>query len=101
MKFRNGFVSNSSSSSFAVWGAFIRVGDYDEYETISEGLPRGFASHYIDGGDVVVGLHAGKVFDFMQQSETKDQVLARIRAILREATGQDLDVEYHEGEYPC
>ena len=32
MKFRSGFVSNSSSSSFCIYGTFIGDGEFDEDE---------------------------------------------------------------------
>ena len=97
MKIRAGFVSNSSSSSFLMYGIFVKSGDfddvkinrededdYDEYddslydklETLTEGTPLGY--YYPEGyGGAFIGLS----WDSVGGEETGNQFKARVESL--------------------
>lgn len=123
MKLRKGFVSNSSSSSFAIFGieesastlaemlsekmekkalpdgvdpedAEDEIDSWSVKEIIEE---KGLSCYDDEGGTLYVGLD---VFG-MEEDETKRQFKARISAKLKEVFGKDFTIDYLSGEYPC
>lgn len=91
MKIRNGFVSNSSSSSFLIYGAHLEGVD-------EESLPQdllGLESFY--GGDYSDGVYLGKSWDSIGDEETgkefKDGIEKSLTKILPD---QELSFQTHE-----
>jgi hypothetical protein len=68
MKIRNGFVSNSSSSSFVIIGA-KRSGDYDEIME-NENLGDGIESIYVEeeGYDYITGFVLADDEDYLESN---------------------------------
>lgn len=66
MKTRNGFVSNSSSSSFIVLGFKINTEDYDKREFLQKYAPKVWAKLGEDVDEMDV---EDSFFDFWQQSD--------------------------------
>lgn len=124
MKIRTGFVSNSSSSSFAIFGIEESSSTLAEYlaamsvkPVLPEGVEpedveedeidsyqvkelieeKGLACYDDDSGTLYVGLD----FDSLGDDETKNQFKARIAAKLKEIFGKDFEVKSLSGEYPC
>lgn len=123
MKIRSGFVSNSSSSSFAIFGIEEDASTLaellaakQEKKDLPEGVDpedvedevdswqvkelieeKGLACYDDESGKLYVGL------DFMSlgDDETKNQFKTRVAASLKEIFGKDFEVEYWSGEYPC
>ena len=105
MKVRHGFVSNSSSSSFAVFGialtdaqiTAIKAKRGDLYGVQDVGLD------YYGGtndGTEVIGLCPSVAPD----DETFGQFKTRVAALIASVTGdkpEDIKVEFVSGEYQC
>ena len=96
MKIREGFVSNSSSTSFCIYGARFPYNKRQELEA-KEG--NGIELFH---GDPNYGENCYLGIDFvaMGDDETKNQFKARIEKALKEAfPGEDLDIGIWEESY--
>ena len=105
MKIRNGFVSNSSTSSFCILGVKLPNKKIDElldgknlYHTLGKSLTY-IEDAYNWDGDTIIGMHP---YDNMEEDETKAEFRARIKAeIKKQIPGLEhtpLTVEIYEGE---
>ena len=106
MKIRTGFVSNSSSSSFCIYGAklskelikkieetnkeFDCIWEIFEHEKMFYGVECNYSQ-------VCVGLRYDKIGDDETGKEFKERVAKRIE----EVVGEKVKCEYIEGEYEC
>lgn len=109
MKIRNGFVSNSSSTSFALYGAYISdeeveaagekrgldIDDMCNCEILEALLEDTGLSYATPNGDYLVGVD----FEDMRDDETKAQFRERIQNTLQEIFGQPISCSYESGEY--
>ena len=87
MKIRNCFVSNSSSSSFCLWGVAMSTSQYEEeFEVrLSDSASLTYCYGLEDySGKVVVGVSPGS----MGEEETLGQLKARIAGELNEIIGR-------------
>lgn len=85
MKIRNGFVSNSSSSSFLIYGVELAI-ESEKREGIENlAYKAKMACHQHDDG----GLYLGHSWDAVRDDETgkqfKDRTEAEVKKILEEA----------------
>lgn len=106
MKVRNGFVSNSSSSSFAIFGLELSE---EELNAISndgvDGDPRdiieesGLEYYSFDGYGAAVGI---SIQDLWRQlpDELKEKALGPIKSKLEKLLKRPVHVEFVSGEYP-
>jgi hypothetical protein len=108
MKIRDGFVSNSSSSSFAVIGACFSRRDiskelrdklYDEQDDVRVYEDCDIEYGYKQGSDVVIGMRLPAFIDSMQDNETKQSAFERVALLIEKATGKKVDVGYIQGIY--
>lgn len=104
MKVRNGFVSNSSSSSFAIFGIELnedeleRLADENDYarDVVEEA---GLEFYSYDGDGAAVGI---SVYDLWRQlpEEMKQKALEPIKSKLEALLKKPVVVGYVAGEYP-
>jgi hypothetical protein len=118
MKVRAGFVSNSSSSSFALFGAsftdwedvtkHLKLSDDEKDGSEREIVEEKFKDdQYIQVIDteydgVYIGVYAGGIFDYMGDGETKKDVFARIGGTIKDRLNLKKvpGIDFHKGEYP-
>lgn len=95
MKIRHGFVSNSSSTSFTIYGVIITDADEDKidgYDKIFHGDPNSYDSH----------TYLGVELTSMNMDETKKEFFDRVSKELSEELGRDVTNEcqiYSESYY--
>ena len=89
MKIRNGFISNSSSTSFCIYGARINE-EIDEATFLSyfSGDPNGDGQNYL-------GLELAS----MDLNETRNQFQERINIEIKRILGQDAKCDIYEESY--
>lgn len=90
MKIRYGFVSNSSSTSFCIYGAIVK-------EEIDE---KTFLDYYYGDPDCDRTIYLGLEYSNMKEDETKAQFKERIqKEIDRLFPGQEITCETCEESY--
>jgi hypothetical protein len=98
MKIRNGFVSNSSSSSFLMYGIFDDDLDYSEREDLaSQATDLGLHAWNLDHG-IYIGLSWDEVANDETGAEFKDRV-QRLLVMLLERDPKDLQIRTHQEEW--
>jgi len=106
MKIRKGFVSNSSSTSFTVYGICIPYGSdafktaVDKYGDDIEEVDLGYIK-YVTGrdhidDDIYLGLY--DPWETMQDDETKGDVIEKVKKLIRELHPDISDEEFRTFE---
>lgn len=86
MKIRQGFVSNSSTTSFCVIGDWVKAPThFDDPSYQMEQLEEHMGVYYMDG-EWAVGLH----YDDMEKDETKAQFEQRIKELVFKHLGVEI-----------
>lgn len=82
MKIRNGFVSNSSSTSFCIYGTRIANKSFD---FMSELEKLGFDYHYADqwGDDLIVGGSLMNCRDDQTMGDFKKEIMEKLKQFLK------------------
>ena len=95
MRIRRGFVSNSSTTSFCVYGTTVPEENDVWSEARKIGLEVDYYNEYTDGDRQVVGISYSEIRDDETGAEFKARVEALVRQILPDAT----DFGHHEDAY--
>ena len=90
MKIRIGFVSNSSTSSFLIYGVCIDNVDIDEIEEAMDAMNVLFDTHNPYGENTYIGISWEEVKD--------DETGAQFKARVQKAVNTVLDKVGYEGE---
>jgi hypothetical protein len=121
MKVRNGFVSNSSSSSFCLYGTSLETDelkqayanvfgksendedDEDEYDSLyemcAELADKVGLSYEVDGECGY--YYFGQYYNSAPDDKTFGQFRNEIKEIIKTNFGENCTVCHHEGEIPC
>jgi len=95
MKIRNGFVSNSSTTSFCIMGEWVSEPEgCDDFWDLCE--DNGLECHSPEG---YRGYAVGLSFDEMGDDETKAQFVNRVRNLIFKVTGEYVDPGIIEEAY--
>jgi len=96
MKIRKGFVSNSSTTSFCIYGAFLEtyVGECHS-DMWSEVKKYNLEIHT----DQDSGYYVGRSWDTIADDQTGKQFKESIKEALKEMTGKDQDCQHFERAY--
>ena len=90
MKIRNGFVSNSSSTSFCLYGIYVPSG-YDRLRDKADKSRLGTHSDQ-EGDGIYIGLHPSSIKD----DETGAQFKRRATEALEALTGKKVVCGWHQ-----
>ena len=97
MKIRNGFVSNSSTSSFCIYGAQIKRNIVDEDKVTKAGLE----VHYGDPNNDDENFNIGRSWCSIKDEETGAQFKASIAKLIKEMFGTEecstIEEAWHDG----
>lgn len=107
MKIRNGFVSNSSSSSFCIYGANgtaedfgivepkdeKEAEDFEAYEELDKKCSElGLEMYAPEGGD----FYVGRGWSSIKDDETGKEFKKSVKAALKKMAGKDIACDTHE-----
>ena len=97
MKFRQGFVSNSSTTSFCIFGVSIDedVLGWDAFNKIESELPEGFVGHYTPWGTFLIGRNWSTVKD----DETGGFFRETTKIALEKMLNMPLEMDTFEGGF--
>ncbi len=90
MKIRLGFVSNSSTSSFLIYGVCVDIVDSDEIEEAMDAMETSLDTHNPYGENTYIGISWEEVKD--------DETGAQFKARVEKAVNSVLDKVDYSGE---
>ena len=96
MKIRNGFVSNSSSSSFLIYGAYTDITSYDKMEELNDKLKDAGLGYF---GNSDMGFYIGKSWDAIGDTETGGAFKTRVEEGVKKVLGEKAECGTHEAAW--
>lgn len=103
MKIRTSFVSNSSSSSYCIFGVEVSSSDFQNEDELStaellEKILPGSGLIYTDTGDEQYAI-GNDPWDDMKNNETKKDFIERVNKNLSKLLGKEVKASYMLGSY--
>jgi hypothetical protein len=97
MKIRKGFVSNSSTTSFCIYGAFIEENNkWSDYKDMWSLVKK----HNLEcHTDMENGYYIGRSWDTIADDQTGKQFKESVKEALKEMTGEDQECQHFERAY--
>jgi hypothetical protein len=100
MKIRQGFVSNSSTTSFCIYGAFLETYVGHGWAECHSDMWSEVKKYNLEiHADQNRGYYIGRSWDTIQDDQTGKQFKESIKEALKEMTGKDQDCQYFERAY--
>lgn len=85
MKIRNGFVSNSSTSSFCIYGAEIDDDTYEKFEELNIKTFKTLEIEHGENGECYIGLSWPSIKDNETGKQFKERIEAKVKELFKEA----------------
>ena len=92
MKIRNGFVSNSSSTSFCIYGASMSYSTLNEKGEAVEKADLDYHQEYQESDTAIVGRNP----DSLKDDETGAQFKQSVKDKLKEIFGEEFACDWHQ-----
>lgn len=97
MKVRFGFVSNSSSSSFCVYGTYIDENVYyEKYEEFKDIMNENYIETHGNPYDYDNTTMVGRAYSTLKDDETGGEFKRKTEEAMKKIFGDDIKLSYHE-----
>jgi len=96
MRIRRGFVSNSSTTSFCIYGTTVPEDKELSWSEVKAlGLTTDYYNEYCDGDRQVIGL----AFSEIEDDETGAEFKARVEGLIKQLLPEATEFGHHEDAY--
>jgi hypothetical protein len=94
MKIRTGFVSNSSSSSFCIYGKWLEKKELKQLEDFVE--DKNIIEIHHTGHGIYAGAYVGRSYESIKDDETGKQFKTSVDEVIKSAFGYKMNLDTHK-----